>query len=130
MSLDRAIRDFRRFITEGGFRIDLIFTSPVNFNDSDGNSINSVTIKGLEATNFNSVGTDGVPVNSKNCRITFIEADLKALNYPVRNQSGEVNLQRHRVSYVDKFGITRNMKIKEVLPDQTIGSITAWLGDV
>ena len=152
MSLSRSINDFKRFTTGGGFQVSLKFTSPVNFTAIDsvhfallsselislngallstfGEEIKSIVVNGLESTHHTGISTDGLLVHTKNARITFIEADLVALNYPVRNAKGEVSLMDHYVEYTDKFGILRQMRIKEVLPDQTIGIITAWLGDI
>jgi hypothetical protein len=128
MDLQTVMNDFRRFTNAGWSKVDIILTSPVAF-DYDGQYITSITIQGMAAKHFVSLSTEGLPINSKNARITIIEADLIAFNYPVRNVRGEVNLINHFVDYKDSTGILKHMRVKEQMPDETIGSITCFLGD-
>jgi hypothetical protein len=153
--LTAAREDWKRFVNTGGFGVEMTFTSPVAFNVNldnliminnnkfmtvDGRSIvlvqsreqtliNSVIIKGLAAKHFTSMSTEGLPINSKSARITIIEKDLTALNYPVRDAREEVNLINHFVDYIDATGKLKHMRIKEQMPDETVGTITCFLGD-
>ena len=83
----------------------------------------------MASKHFASLNTDGLPINSKNARITIIESDLIAFGYPVRDSKGEVNMLNHLVDYVDSTGNVKHMRIKEQMPDETVGSLTFYLGD-
>ncbi|MDD5013660.1 MAG: hypothetical protein PHW73_00980 [Atribacterota bacterium] len=143
-----AREDWKKFITTGGFQVDLTFTSPVPFAPQnvitvdghqvitwDGrilvtiNSNTSLTIQGIYAKHHNSIATDGTPVNSKLTRISFAESSLILANYPVRNTNGEVSMLRHKIDFVDSTGILKHYIIKETFPDETVGVITCILGD-
>jgi len=128
MDMQSVMNDFRRFTNSGWSKVAITLTSPVAF-VYNGDSITSITVQGMAAKHFVSLSTDGLPINSKNARITIIEADLVAFNYPVRNAKGEVNLVNHFVDYKDSTGILKYMRVKEQMPDETIGSITCFLGD-
>jgi len=120
MSLERAKYDWLRFSTNGGFQVALTLT-PVS-----GSPLQCV---GLATKHHNSIGSDGLPVNSKNAHISLIESYLIGLGYVVRDSNGEVNLRNHRVSFADSSGVVKNYIIKETLPDETVGVITCILGD-
>lgn len=120
MSLPQAKFDWQRFTNNGGFGVDLTLTPPGG---------EPFLIKGLATKHHNSIGTDGLPVNAKNVRISIIESDLVSLEYPVRNLKGEVSMLKHLVSYIDSTGSAKNFIIKETMPDETIGLITCILGD-
>jgi hypothetical protein len=128
MSLQAAISDFKRFTSNGGFSVPITLTSPVAF-IFNSVSITSINIKGIAAKHFTDLSTEGLPINSKNARITIIESDLIAFNYPVRNAKGEISLINHFIDYADSTGIVKHMRIKEQMPDETVGSITCFLGD-
>lgn len=121
MSLTRAINDLKRILNDGGFSVNITMTPP--------NSTTSSIVKALAIKHHNSINTDGLPINAKNVHISLVEGDLTALNYTVRNSSGEVSLRNHRVSYADSTGVVKNYIIKETFPDETIGLITCILGD-
>ena len=121
MGLSRAIADARRFITAGGFEQIFTLTSP------DGET--EVEIKGIEATHHTAVNTEGVPVNSKNTRITVIEADLTDEDITTRDARGDLSMLNWIVEYTDKFGKAKTTKIVEQVPDDTLGILTFWLTD-
>lgn len=121
MSLARAKADWKRLLNNGGFGVDVTLTPP--------NSITSTIVKAIAIKHHNSIGTDGLPINSKNVHVSIIESDLITLNYTVRNVAGEVSLRNHRASFADSNGNAKNYIIKETFPDETIGLITCILGD-
>jgi hypothetical protein len=137
MSLASAVRDIRRFVTSGGFEVSMTLTSPVSFTPHGEEPTyqqiaewpDSVIVKGIESTINAEVSTDGLPINSRNTRITIIEADLKDMNYPVRNSRNEIALTGHLVDYVDKFGVQKHMKIKDTMPAESVGTITCFLNE-
>jgi hypothetical protein len=145
--LSFAREDWKRFVTAGGFQVDLTFTSPVPFSSQnvvtvDGyqvitiggktivtiNSDKSLTIKGIYAQHHNSISTDGTPINAKLTRVSFAESSLTLAGYPVRS-SGEVNLRNHLIDFADSTGVLKHYKIKEWFPDETVGIITCILGN-
>jgi hypothetical protein len=119
--LDLARRDSRRFITQGGFEVEISISTP------DG--LTSLDLKGFATKHFINFDTDGLPVNSKNVHINISETDLSDALYPVRNARNEVSLLNHLVSYKDSTGVSRNFAIKENFPDETLGLIVCILTD-
>lgn len=118
--IDRIKADAKRFSSDAnGFGINISFTAP---------SAETATIVGLATKHHLSVGTDGLPVNSKNAHISFSEDLLTAASYPVRT-SGEVNLKGHKVSWIDSTGVAKNYVIEQWFPDETVGFIVCILGD-
>jgi hypothetical protein len=120
MSLERAITDWKRFTLNGGFEVDITLTPPVG---------DPVSVKGLGTKHHNSVGTDGLPINSKNVHISLIESDLTEKGITVRDVNGEVNLRNYLANFIDSSGVLKNYIIKETFPDETVGVITCILGD-
>jgi len=120
MSIDSARVDIQRFLTTGGFQVNVSLTSP------DGKV---VSIKALAVKHFTTVDTDGNQINTKNARVTLVENNLITLNYPTRNAKGEVNLKSHKLDYADSTGILKHFVVKEWYPDETLGIITLILGD-
>jgi len=120
MSLARAKADWLRFSTNGGFQVSATLT-PL--------SGTAITVNALATKHHNSISTDGIPVNSKNAHISFIESNLTSLGYTVRNSNGEVNLRNHRVSFADSSGVVKHYIINEAMPDETVGVIVCILGD-
>lgn len=120
MSLDRAIVDWKRFLLGGGFEVDITLTPPLG---------DPVAVKGLGTKHHNSIGTDGLPINSKNVHISLIESDLVEKGITVRDTNGEVNLLKFLVDFTDSSGVLKHYIIKETFPDETVGVITCILGD-
>jgi len=89
----------------------------------------TATVVVLHSKHRISVDGDGVPVNSKNSHISVSEQLLTALDYPVRDDNGEVNLSGHTVAIKDSTGTTMNYLISEWFPDETIGLIVCILQD-
>lgn len=120
MSLDRAINDWKRFVLNGGFEVDITLTPP---------SSSPVEVKGLGTKHHNSIGTDGLPFNSKNAHISLIESDLVEKGITVRDANGEVNLRNFLADFIDSSGVLKNYIIKETFPDETVGVIVCILVD-
>lgn len=119
--LQAARADFKKFITTGGFQEEIILSTP------DGSTVINTT--GLATKHHINFDTDGNPVNSKNVHICIDESDLVAKGYTVRNSAKEVALLNHLVSFPDNTGIIKNYKIRETLPDETLGGIVCLLED-
>jgi hypothetical protein len=96
MSLARAKYDWLRFSTNGGFEVVATLTPPSGL---------PLLVKGLGFKHHTSIDTDGVPINSKNAHISFIESYLTDLEYTVRDTNGDINLRNHRVSFADSSGV-------------------------
>lgn len=122
MSILENIRKDVQSITEndGDFAVEITLTAP--------NAAVAV-IKGLHSKHHFSIDTDGVAVNSKNSHISFSEATLAALVYPLRNAGGEVALKNHKVAVKDSTGISKNYFISEWFPDEMVGLIVCLLVD-
>jgi hypothetical protein len=121
MTLALAREDWNKFLTSGGFEVDLTLTPPDPYIP--------IQIKGIYAKHHNSISTEGIPINARLTRISFLESDLILAEYPVRNSSGEIAIVRHLVDFVDSTGTSKRYIIKETFPDETVGVITCILGD-
>ena len=120
MSLGRAKADMKRFIIGGGFEVSMTLTPPGG---------EPVSVSTLATKHHNSINTDGLPVNSKNAHVSFIESDLTDKGLTVRDSAGEINLRNWRVSFADSSDVVKNYIIKETMPDETLGVIVCILGD-
>lgn len=89
----------------------------------------TAVINGLHTKHHLAFDTDGRPVNSKNAHISFSESLLSNLEYPVRNDAGEVHLKNHMVTVKDSTGLDKNYLIAQWIPDETIGFIVCILSD-
>lgn len=121
MTLARAISDWKRFTSEGGFETPITFTPP-----SGGSS---VTINGLAIKHHISIDTDGVNTGSMNAHLTISESELDDAGYPIRDANNVVNMKNHLVKYTDSTGVEGEYIIKQVLPDETVDVITFILGE-
>ena len=118
--LNRARKDFRKYITEGGAEESIVLTSANGF---------SIQTTGWHSKHHINFDANGNAINSKNAHICIHEDDLKAKLYPVRNEAGEVHLFGHKVSAPDSSGVVKDYIIKEWLPSETFGAIVCILGD-
>ena len=119
MSIDRAIQDAKRFVTSGGFEVNITLKTP--------DEATTLEIKGTSSRHHNSIDTDGLPVSSLNVHITIAEQDLIDNSYPYRNSKDEVSLRKHFVSCPDSRNEIRDYLIREVWPDETLGLIVCIL---
>lgn len=102
------------------FGVSITFTAPTG---------ETATVVGTASKHFMNFDFDtGKNVNSQNAHVTVSEAFLIAADYPVRNPAGNVNMKRHRVSYIDSTGAAGSYEILEQFPDQAIGLIVFILG--
>jgi len=119
--LDLARRDSKRYVTSGGFEVNITITTP--------NGVNTLAMTGYASKHFINFDSDGLPINSKNVHISFDENILVENSYPVRNSNNEVSLLNHKVSYPDSTGNIRTYIIRETFPDETLGLIVCILSD-
>lgn len=122
MSLQFAREDYAAIVGTGEFSVQCTFTSL-------GATPQTAVVSGLFAEHHNSINTDGLPVNSKNTRLTIVESSLTALGYTTRNAQNRVSLTKHKVVVKDINGVNRSYVVNEILPDNHIGGITLILGD-
>lgn len=120
MSLERAKYDWNRFSTNGGFQVNATLTPTGG---------QPVSIKCLGTKHHNSIGTDGIPVNSKNVHVSLNESYLTGLGLTVRNSNKEINFRNWLISFADSSGVVKNYIIKETQPDETTGMIICFLAD-
>lgn len=71
----------------------------------------------------------GRPVSSKNAHVSVTEIQLMEAYYPYRNQKGEVKMRDHKVEVKDSTGLTKQYKVNDAMPDETLGVIVMILGD-
>lgn len=119
--LKAARADAKRYTSSGGFEEDITIKTP--------NGAITANITGAATKHHISFDSDGNQINSKNAHIRIVEDDLVALEYPVRNASGEVELINHLVSVPDSSLVVRNYIILETFPNETMGVIVCILGD-
>ena len=120
--IDRAKTDWQRFTTNSDeFGVSILLQNPAE--------TVSLSIVGLATKHRIGIDTDGNLVNTKNAHCSFAEKPLTDASYPVRNSSGEVFLEGHRVSWKDSTGNTKKYVIREWYQDETVGMIVCILGD-
>lgn len=120
-------RDAKFFINNGGYQVEIQMTTPDN-------SL-TINITGWAVKHSGSFDSDGNQVNTKNVHVTIDEAKLTALGYPYRTGKKaqgaipEVDLSKHKISFVDSSGILKSYIVREVFPDENLGLIDVGLGD-
>jgi hypothetical protein len=117
-------RDAKMVINSGGYQIPIEIITP-----DDSKTIN---ILGWAVKHFNSFDTDGNQVSTKNARVTVDEDVLIANDYPYRtNKKGipEVDMQHHKVNFIDSSGNLCNYRVTRSVPDENFGLIVLILGD-
>jgi hypothetical protein len=102
-----------------GFGKAMTFTAP---------NAATAAVTGTTARHHLSFDTDGVRVSSRNIHVTVAEKQFIDKSYPVRNASGDVALQGHRVAVADSTGVVKNYVVREQYPDETVGLIVLILG--
>lgn len=110
-----AIRDWRRF-SASSMDLLLTFIAPTG---------ETAQVKGIGTNNAITFETDGQEAIGKSMHIGFSEAALLASNstYPTRNDDDEVDIDAHRVSFIDARGKERFYAVKNHYPDETVGMI-------
>lgn len=121
MGLTRARNDWNRFITGGGFEVDLTFRTPSG-------SVTK-TVKGLGIKHHLSIDNEGVSQNQLNAHVTVSEKTLVDAGYPVRDGNEIVALKDHIVSFEDSTGIESSYIITQSYPDETVGVIVCIIGE-
>lgn len=86
------------------------------------------TINVIHTKHHLGTDTDGLPINSKTASISFSELNLPT-NVSVRNPSNEVRMTNWKVEVKDSTGLVAKYIIREVFPDEMLGTIVCHLGD-
>ena len=118
--IKKARRDAKKYITKGGFQVDIVLESS--------NGIDKINITGWGTVHWHNFDTDGNSVNSKNAHVSIIEDDLKANNFNYRKNK-EVHLKGCKIIYKVDSEIERKYEIIEWMPDESLGIIALILGD-
>lgn len=118
---DLAKRDFKRFVTSGGYNIDIEMRTP--------DKSLTINIQGWAVKHHLSFDSDGNQVNTKIARITVDEDVLVQNGFTVRNAKGEVDLLKYKVIFKDSSGVDRGYSVRESFPDENFGLIMLILND-
>lgn len=119
--LNFAREDTNDILTDAeGFTTSIVFLAP---------DTSTATIKGLAIKHHLKFNEFGTPVSSKTARITVSEAALLAEDYPVRNDTDEVALTGHKVTWADSTGTEWTYVIEVAMPDETLGCILCTISD-
>lgn len=113
--LERARRDQERILNDQND-----FAVEVTLEDGQGNS---ATVAGIYNSHFISFDTEGNPVRSRQTTIDVHENTLQDKSYPTRNADNKVDLKNHKISFIDFTGDQVTFKVKNFLPDNTLGNI-------
>lgn len=87
-------------------------------------------VKGVYSKHHIKIDTEGNIVNGKNASFSISEYVLIDLDYPYRNNKGEVYLKNHRLVVKDSTGLEKMHVIDQWFPDETIGLIVCILKDL
>lgn len=102
------------------------FTFDETFNSSE-----MFTMKGLHTKHHMAINGDtGQRVNAKTASVTVSERFFTQNGYPLRDETGEVNLQDHQVAVKDSTGTVKTYVIREWYPDEKLELIVCILGDL
>ena len=115
-AFERAQNSIKRITSDSkGFTRDIVFSTPDQSVEA--------TIKGVHSKHHFTFDSTGAIISSVNTHIAFSEEVLHALDYPIRDINGDVNIVGHFVSVKDSTGINYTYRIQEAFPDETIGLI-------
>lgn len=119
----RAQRDIKRFTSDPeGWTRSITLISRVG--------AVTVTVTGLHTVHHLSVDAAYQKfVNYKNGHLAISEDILVAAGYPVRNAAGLVDMVGDIVRVMDSTGVTKEYRIQQSFPDETIALITIILED-
>lgn len=119
--LDQIRQDIKSIVENGDeYGVEITMTAPTS---------EIAVFNGLHSKHHFAIDGEGNQVSSKNSHVSFSEATLTELNYPIRNANGEVDLLRHRVDVKDSTGLVKNYIVGTWFPDETVGLITCLLQD-
>ncbi len=110
-----AIKDWNRF-SQSSMNLVLTFRAPTG---------EIAQVKGIGTNNAITFETDGQEAIGKSMHIGFSEEALLASNstYPLRNDDDEIDIDAHRVSFLDARGVERFYAVRNHYPDETVGMI-------
>lgn len=120
MSIEKAIRDAKRFTTAGGFNVPITVTPP--------GGGDPVIVQGIPTRHVLEFDAQGYPINSTNAHVLFSESALTDAGFTVRNADDVVALENFLVSYVDGTNVRRTYKIIQTKPSETLGLIVCIIG--
>jgi hypothetical protein len=91
---------------------------------------NEYAVKGVYSKHHIKVDSEGNAMIGKNASFSISEYVLIDLDYPYRNDKGEVYLKNHELIVKDSTGLEKHHVIDQWLPDETIGLIVCILKDL
>ena len=119
--LDHIKSDIRQIVGNGNeFSVSILFENK--------QQTLTARVNGLHTKHHLPKDTEGAFVNTLNIHITIIEKDLTDLGYVVRDSENKVNLKGHYASITDINSNDIKYIVREVYPDELLGSITLMLG--
>lgn len=132
--LDQARLDTQRYTQDlEGFAVDIQIFSPgeTTFDETFDKTFGIMAeIKGLHTKHHMDMNPEtGERTNSKNAHVSFTEEQLTAMDYPIRNAAGEVELKDHLIKVKDSTGELIPYTIRNFYPDETLGLIVCILQD-
>jgi len=116
--LTLARNDAHRILSEMGFETQMTVTK----------GDLSVTVNGLTPVHHIAFNTEGVPVNSKDVRVSVSETALTEKGFTTRNTKGEVYMREVLVSFADSTGTVKAYIVNENYADESLGVIVLILG--
>jgi hypothetical protein len=117
--IDQIREDVKQIVSDAnGFAVPATFVAPTS---------ETIDINVLFSKHHTSLDTDGRKVSSRNASLSLAESLM--VGYPVRDNTGEVNLKRHIVTVADSTGVDKTYEIINWYPDETLGLIVCILGD-
>lgn len=86
-------------------------------------------VSGIHAKHHLGIDTNTLlPINTKTASVGIAENLLTEVGYPVRNENGEVDLEKHKVDIIDSTGEVKLYVVREWYPDEMLGLIVLILG--
>lgn len=117
--LDEARKDWNRITTSGGFEVDITLEA------LDVPDPTTVVVKGIHSLRSMEFDFEaGAFIRADKAHATISIQVLVDAGYPYRDANGAINMLKHKLSFLSSEGLTKNFKISENFPDETVGIIT------
>lgn len=114
--IEQVIKDVQQIVSNSNeFAVSVTLTSKSNVTKN---------VQGLSNKIHHGTDGQGNVISAKNATVTVSEKDLTA--YPVR-VNGVVSMVNHRVELKYALGETETYRVKDAMPDETLGLITLLL---
>lgn len=120
--IERAQSAVKKYRTDPGG-----FTKRITITKADGSF--SAYVYGMHSKINMLTQTLDNAVHSKQAYVSIAEDALNDVGYPVRNSDGEVSLMNDLIMVADSTGTQCKYKIREVIPDETLGLLVCFLID-